>query len=81
MKHCNNNCKECNFAIKETYYTKPPFEEKKFDDLFVSLQKFISLNQIKPDLIKPIVNKIFSALNKIFFILNFYYLIFTCLCN
>lgn len=31
MKHCNNNCKECNFAIKETYHTysnKPPFEKE-----------------------------------------------------
>lgn len=33
MKHCNNDCKECNFAIKETYYVKPPFviKEQKID--------------------------------------------------
>ena len=46
------------------------FNLKKFDDLFISLQKFFDLNQIKQELIKPIVNKIFNALNKIFWLLN-----------
>ena len=46
------------------------FNLKKFDDLFISLQKFFDLNQIKQDLIKPIVNKIFNALNRIFWLLN-----------
>ena len=46
------------------------FNLKKFDDLFISLQKFFDLNQIKQDLIKPIVSKIFNALNKIFYLMN-----------
>ena len=46
------------------------FYLKKYDDLFISLQKFFDLNQIKPHLIKPIVSKIFLTLNKIFWVLN-----------
>ncbi|MCQ2820131.1 MAG: hypothetical protein MJ252_22930 [archaeon] len=46
------------------------FNLKKYDDLFDALQKFFSLNQIKQELIKPIVNKIFIALNQIFFLMN-----------
>ena len=46
------------------------FNLKKYDDLFISLEKFFDLNKIKQDLVKPIVTKIFSALNKIFWLLN-----------
>ena len=46
------------------------FNLKKYDDLFISLQKFFDLNQIKPSLIKPIVTKILLSLNKIFWVLN-----------
>ena len=46
------------------------FNLKKYDDLFISLQKFFDLNQIKPTLIKPIVTKILLSLNKIFWVLN-----------
>ena len=46
------------------------FNLKKYDDLFVSLEKFFDLNQIDQSLVKPIVNKIFAALNKIFWLLN-----------
>ena len=43
---------------------------RKYDDLFISLQKFFSLNQINDILIKPIVNKIFLCLDKIFWVMN-----------
>lgn len=46
------------------------FNLKKYDDLFISLEKFFDLNKIKQDLIKPTVTKIFAALNKIFWLLN-----------
>lgn len=46
------------------------FNLKKYDDLFISLKKFFDLNQIKQELVKPIITKIFSALNKIFWLLN-----------
>ena len=46
------------------------FNLKKYDDLFVSLEKFVNLNKIKQELVKPIVTKIFMALNKIFWLLN-----------
>ena len=46
------------------------FNLKKYDDLFVSLEKFADLNKIKQELVKPIVTKIFLALNKIFWLLN-----------
>ena len=46
------------------------FNLKKYDDLFVSLEKFVDLNKIKQELVKPIVTKIFMALNKIFWLLN-----------
>ena len=43
---------------------------KKYDDLFISLEKFFDLNKIEQSLVKPIVTKIFTALNKIFWLLN-----------
>ena len=46
------------------------FNLKKYDDLFISLEKFFDLNKLKQDLVKPIVTKIFIALNKIFWTLN-----------
>ena len=46
------------------------FNLKKYDDLFVSLEKFVDLNKIKQELVKPMVAIIFKALNTIFFILN-----------
>ena len=46
------------------------FNLKKYDDLFISLEKFFDLNKIDQSLVKPIVNKIFAALNKIFWLLN-----------
>jgi len=46
------------------------FNLKKYDDLFISLEKFFDLNKIEQSLVKPIVNKIFTALNKIFWLLN-----------
>lgn len=46
------------------------FYLKKFDDLFVSIQKFINYNKIKPELEKPLVSIIFKALNKIFWAFN-----------
>ena len=46
------------------------FNLKKFDDLFGTLQKFFCINNIKQELTKPIVNKIFTALNQIFWVMN-----------
>lgn len=46
------------------------FNLKKYDDLFISLEKFFDLHKIKQDLVKPIVTKIFDALNKTFWLLN-----------
>ena len=46
------------------------FNLKKYDDLFISLEKFFDLNKINQELVKPIVTKIFAALNKIFWLLN-----------
>ena len=46
------------------------FNLKKYDDLFVSLEKFVEINNIRQDLVKPLVSKIFKSLNKIFWLLN-----------
>jgi hypothetical protein len=46
------------------------FNLKKYDDLFISLEKFFDLNKIEQSLVKPIVTKIFTALNKVFWLLN-----------
>ena len=46
------------------------FNLKKYDDLFISLQKFFDLNKINQELVKPIVAKVFATLNKIFWLLN-----------
>ena len=46
------------------------FYLKKYDDLFVSLEKFVDLNKIKQELVKPLVTKIFDTLNKIFWVIN-----------
>jgi hypothetical protein len=46
------------------------FNLKKYDDLFVSLEKFFDINKISQSLVKPIVTKIFMTLNKIFWLLN-----------
>jgi hypothetical protein len=46
------------------------FNLKKYDDLFVSLEKFVDLNQLNQELVKPLVTKIFKTLNKIFWLLN-----------
>ena len=46
------------------------FNLKKYDDLFISLEKFFDLNKIKQSLVKPIVNKIFETLNRIFWLFN-----------
>ena len=46
------------------------FNLKKYDDLFVSLEKFFDINKINQDLVKPVVNKIFLTLNKIFWLYN-----------
>ena len=54
-------------VAKNDYRT---FNLKKYDDLFISLEKFFDLNKIEQSLVKPIVNKIFQALNKIFWLLN-----------
>ena len=54
-------------VAKDDYRT---FNLKKYDDLFISLEKFFDLNKIEQSLVKPIVTKIFTALNKIFWLLN-----------
>ena len=54
-------------VAKNDYRT---FNLKKYDDLFISLEKFFDLNKIEQSLVKPIVTKIFAALNKIFWLLN-----------
>ena len=46
------------------------FNLKKYDDLFISIQKFFDINKIKSELIRPTVIKIFSTLNKIFWLCN-----------
>lgn len=46
------------------------FYLKKYDDLFVSLEKFFDLNKIKQDLVKPIVTKILNALDRTFYMFN-----------
>ena len=46
------------------------FNLKKYDDLFVSLEKFVNINKINQELVKPLVAKIFKTLNKIFWLLN-----------
>ena len=42
------------------------FNLRKYDDLFESLNKFVSLNKIKRKLVKPLVLQIFKSINKIF---------------
>lgn len=46
------------------------FNLKKYDDLFVSLEKFVNINNINQELVKPLVTKIFKTLNKIFWLIN-----------
>lgn len=46
------------------------FNLKKYDDLFISLEKFVDINKIRQELVKPLVTKIFKTLNKIFWLLN-----------
>ena len=46
------------------------FNLKKYDDLFVSIEKFLDINKINQDLVKPLITKIFMTLNKIFWLLN-----------
>ena len=46
------------------------FNLKKYDDLFLSLEKFFDINKIKQELIKPVIIKVFAALNKTFWLLN-----------
>ena len=46
------------------------FNLKKYDDLFVSLEKFVDINKIRQELVKPLVTKIFHTLNKIFWLFN-----------
>ena len=46
------------------------FDLKKFDDLFVTFQRFMTVNQIKQDLEKPLISIIFKTLNKIFYAFN-----------
>ena len=54
-------------VAKNDYRT---FNLKKYDDLFVSLEKFVNINNINQELVKPLVTKIFKTLNKIFWLLN-----------
>ena len=54
-------------VAKNDYRT---FNLKKYDDLFISLEKFFDYNKIEQSLVKPIVTKIFEALNKIFWLFN-----------
>lgn len=46
------------------------FNLRKYDDLFESLNKFVSSNKIKKELVKPLALKIFEYLNKIFYLFN-----------
>jgi len=46
------------------------FNLRKYDDLFESLNKFVSLNKIKRELVKPLVLQIFKSINKIFYLFN-----------
>ena len=46
------------------------FNLKKYDDLFVSLEKFVDINKIRQELVKPLVYIIFHTLNKIFSLFN-----------
>ena len=46
------------------------FSLKKYDDLFISLEKFFDINQINHEFIKPVIMKVFTALNKTFWLLN-----------
>ena len=54
-------------VAKNDYRT---FNLKKYDDLFISLEKFVNINKINQELVKPLVTKIFKTLNKIFWLLN-----------
>lgn len=70
----NNNASEntviLTLKIKVAKNDYRTFNLKKYDDLFISLEKFFDLNKIQQSLVKPIVNQIFTALNKIFSLLN-----------
>ena len=46
------------------------FNLRRYDDLFESLNKFVSLNKIKRELVKPLVLQIFKSINKIFYLFN-----------
>ena len=66
----NDNTVILTLKIKVAKNDFRTFNLKKYDDLFISLEKFFDLNKIDQSLVKPIVNKIFAALNKIFWLLN-----------
>ena len=69
-----NNMKEniviLSVAIKVGKNDIRIFNLKKFDDLFVSLEKFINFNKIRQELVKPLITAILKALNNIFYALN-----------
>ena len=73
-ENCNNATSEntiiLTLKIKISKDDYRVFNLKKYDDLFLSLQKFFDLNNIKQELVKPIVGKVFATLNKIFWLLN-----------
>ena len=46
------------------------FYLKKFDNLFEKFQQFIDMNKISQKLTKPLISKIFSALDYVFSVLN-----------
>ena len=46
------------------------FYLKKFDNLFEKFQQFIDMNKINQKLTKPLISKIFSALDYVFTVLN-----------
>ena len=66
----NENTLILTLKIKTSQNDYRVFYLKKFDDLFISIQRFVEMNQIKQELVKPIVSKIFHALNKVFWVLN-----------
>lgn len=66
----NENTLILTLKIKISQNDYRVFYLKKFDDLFISIQRFVEMNQIKQELVKPIVSKIFHALNKVFWVLN-----------
>ena len=66
----NENTLILTLKIKISQSDYRVFYLKKFDDLFISIQRFVEMNQIKQEIVKPIVSKIFHALNKVFWVLN-----------